>query len=444
MAVVRFPQDELADVRELLDEFVAALDHEAAPEDAAAVELLALDLQAPFALPDAPPELVHELTAALGRRGDETAADLLVALERLTPEPLAGLAATERMRLERVGVAAPHAEQIGKATLAEAHVLSEPDGGAEVWHVVLRRPDSDLGQTIVAFVEHEPCGAVIAGLASAVLEAGPEPLEALRQLSDRPAEPLADRDLLDRLREALAHMERHDVALASAAAQGLLLLERALTGRAGGLPRPPIEPPDPDEDVEAELYEDADFLVDAFSAALDEDEHIAPTLREEGPFIARCMLDWKLGYGDGRLERWTLGDLRELLLDWFPRKVTADDETIAIGAEAVSRFLRFLADEDVLDAPVPLASLEAAVQRLRPQFEQACRDPRRWGPAKSLVAEMEADGVDLADEHAVAAWIESYNAPLFNEHTSPPPARAREAKRAKRKATRRARRRNRR
>ena len=430
-------QDELAEVRELVDALVGALDDESAMDDAAALEGLALGILAPFALPGEPPELAHEFAAALGRRRDEIAADLLVAIERLAPEPLAGLAADQRTRLESFGIVAPHAEHVGKARLTEAYLLSAPDGEAEIWHAVLRRPGSELSQAIVAYIEHEPCGAVIVGVVAVEPGEGPGPLELLRDFSDRPLEPLDERELLRRLREALAHMERHDVALQSEAARTLPLLERALTGRAGRLPRPPVEPPDLDEDEDAALRAYADALVDAFAEVLDEEEPSGVALREGGPFIARCMLDWKLDYGDGRLERWTLGDLRELLLDWFPRKVTADQETLAIAADAVSRFLGFLAEEAVLDAPVPLASLEAAVQRLRPRFEQACRDPRRWGPTKSLVAEMEADGVDFGDEREVSAWIEEFNARSLSERKAATSIRAPAAKRVKRRARRR-------
>ena len=158
------------------------------------------------------------------------------------------------------------------------------------------------------------------------------------------------------------------------------LLERALTGRVGRLPRPEIEYADED----AELYERAEVLVDAFAEALERDKGAGPALRAEGPYVACCMLDWKLAYADGDLGRWTLGDLRELLLEWLPRKLTTGGQVVELAADAVTRFLRFLAHEDLLDAPVPLSSLEAAVERLRPRFERACSDPRRWGPAKAL------------------------------------------------------------
>ena len=428
MGVPGLPNAELDGVRELLDELVMALEQESAPADAAHVELLALDLQAPFALPDAPPELARALPAALARRANPLAADLLVALERLAPEPLAGFASEERMRLERAGISAPHERRVGAATLAGAFVFPAPEGAGELWEAVLRRPGDEPSQTIVVVVEHEPCGAVIVDVVAAEPEDGSAAEALRRHVGDRPAEPLDAQELLHRLREALAHMERHDVALEGGAANALPLLERALTGRAGRLPRPEVEYGDED----AESYERADGLVEAFAEALERDEGAGPALRAEGPYVAYCMLDWKLAYADGDLGRWTLGDLRELLLEWLPRKLTAGGQVVEIAADAVTRFLRFLAHEDLLDAPVPLSSLEAAVERLRPRFERACSDPRRWGPAKALMAEMAADGVDLQDEPAVDTWIEGYNARPLESRTRHPHAATRTSERSAR------------
>lgn len=343
------------------------------------------------------------------------------------------------MRLEQAGIAAPHERHVGAATFVEAFVFPAPDGAGELWEALVRRPGGELGQTIVVVVEHEPCGAVILDVVAAEPEDGSAAEALRRHVGDRPPERLEAHELLHRLREALAHMEDHGVALEEGAAIALPLLERALTGRAGRLPRPEVEY----EDEDAGMSEYADGLVEAFAEALEQDEDAGPALREDGPYVAHCMLDWKLAYADGDLVRWTLGDLRELLLEWFPRKVTTDDQLIEVAADAVTHFLRFLAEEDLLDAPVPLTSLEAAVERLRPRFERACRDPRRWGAAKALMAEMTADGVDLHDEHAVDAWIEGYNARPFERRTAAP-VRNGADKRAKRKAARSARRRNRR
>jgi hypothetical protein len=124
---------------------------------------------------------------------------------------------------------------------------------------------------------------------------------------------------------------------------------------------------------EAALRRRAGTLIAAFADALEDDHDAEPALIDHGPLVARRMLDWKIHHGDRRLERWTLGDLRELLLDWLPRTLGGDDELVAVVADAVTAFLGLLDQQELLDAPVPLASLESAVARLRPRFESACR-----------------------------------------------------------------------
>src|SRR5579872_5485699 len=100
------PDDEYAGLRERLRELVGAgLDRLDSVAGAADLELIALDLARPFTDPEVPREAAALLPQVLGERGDELAAGLLSALALLTPEPLAGLAATATARLTRAGVA---------------------------------------------------------------------------------------------------------------------------------------------------------------------------------------------------------------------------------------------------------------------------------------------------------------------------------------------------
>lgn len=433
--------DELAAATALIAPLISAgLDAASPPESAADLELLALSTQVPFCWPHSPPELADALVRALAGRGDALAAGLLAAMARLASEPLAGLAEAEARRLAARGIVSSHAGGVGRLVVVEAHRLEAGDGAAEIWLGVLRRPGDTLAQPLIVFVEHEPCGAVIVGAMLGEPMARDDAARLLERLEGTPC-PAAPEDLAARLVAALDHMVRHDLALDVDAGRVLPLLERALTGHAGRLPRPAAA------ELEDPERHEADVLVEAFARQL-EDADVAAGVLEHGPFVAHTMLHWKLDYADGELVRWGLGDLREYLLDWFPRTVTCEEEAIAVAPAAVGEFLRFLDAQELLDAPVPLASLTAAVKRLAPRFTEACGDPRNWGPAKTTVLQMHEDGVDIEDPEAMREWLEDSNARLFQEREAllrsavrAPPAAGRSARR---KAARRARKSNRR
>jgi hypothetical protein len=181
-------------------------------------------------------------------------------------------------------------------------------------------------------------------------------------------------------------------------------------------------------------------------------------LRADGEFIAGSMLSWKWGYGDGRLSRWTAADVEEFLLDYAPRKISLQDDELDHPIVCAIAFLDFLADAGVLegDTPETLARIAAS---LRTDVAEALRDRGRWGPAKALMSQAEAEGVDFADEAALQAWMDDFNSRPFEERdrvlgpslsgmegATRPPARAPRAKQRgrRRKGARAARRRNRR
>src|SRR5436305_1438137 len=97
--------DDLNEIRRLLRDVAGALDG-LDESDAAAVEVPALELVAPFADPDFPPDAAGLLTAVLEERGDEPAA-VLAAVAELAPERIATAAAPARDRLARAGTSPP-------------------------------------------------------------------------------------------------------------------------------------------------------------------------------------------------------------------------------------------------------------------------------------------------------------------------------------------------
>jgi len=104
------------------------------------------------------------------------------------------------------------------------------------------------------------------------------------------------------------------------------------------------------------------------------------------------------------------GDLEELLLHVYPRKVTVFDRADTEDTiPAVRDFLAYLAESGGMTEAAAHA-LELELDLIAPRFADAVMDPANWGPARSFVQAMAADGVDMSDQTAVDRWIAGYNA----------------------------------
>jgi hypothetical protein len=106
------------------------------------------------------------------------------------------------------------------------------------------------------------------------------------------------------------------------------------------------------------------------------------------------------------------GDLEELLLDIYPRKITVLDPADTEGTiPAVRDFLAYLAESGEM-ATGTTRALERELDGIAPRFTDAVMDPSNWGMARSFVQAMAADGVDFDDQAAVNRWIADYNSRL--------------------------------
>jgi hypothetical protein len=106
------------------------------------------------------------------------------------------------------------------------------------------------------------------------------------------------------------------------------------------------------------------------------------------------------------------GDLTELLLRIYPRKITVLDPAGAGDTIPAARdFLAYLAERGEVPERT-VRALERELDEIAPRFTGVMMDPSNWGMAGSLVHAMAADGVDLDDQAAVDRWISSYNAGL--------------------------------
>lgn len=126
---------------------------------------------------------------------------------------------------------------------------------------------------------------------------------------------------------------------------------------------------------------------------------------------AGLVLDLKWSHLDGDLGFWTVGHLNELLLELYPRKVSAGPELVDSTLPSLGALLEFLDDEGLLaDSSDPPRRLRAALDQLSGPFREAMADRSKWGLAESLFGAMADDGVDPLDEGAREAWIGEFNA----------------------------------
>lgn len=108
------------------------------------------------------------------------------------------------------------------------------------------------------------------------------------------------------------------------------------------------------------------------------------------------------------VERWTADDVEEYLLEYYPARGGAADEEIELVPLHLDALLEWLAATG-RGAAGPLRTARARIARCRDAFLRDARDPRLFGPAKTLVRAMHREGVDPTDRRAVDRFMEKFN-----------------------------------
>lgn len=129
---------------------------------------------------------------------------------------------------------------------------------------------------------------------------------------------------------------------------------------------------------------------------------------------AGLAMDWKWGYQDGELGRWTVADLEEFLLGWCPRKLSMPAEQCAGFPSSIRAFMTFLAARGLL-APGSgtLPQLQRWCERNTSRFVTKMADPAHYGLAKGLFVGAGGlePGMDLNDG-TLAEMMQQINAML--------------------------------
>jgi len=167
------------------------------------------------------------------------------------------------------------------------------------------------------------------------------------------------------------------------------------------------EPSEEEQDEEARRR--AETLAREFGQSLD-DLPLSQEAREDAESIAFFLLDYAWTYEGAKPEELTIPALREILLDKFPRKISADEEFFGLVGPVVEVFLHWLGKKGILKDVDPL---EDAVHRWRDEIRSGGADSRSWGPGKRFMMFAKQHGVDPSDEQAMKRYILEYNRQLM-------------------------------
>ena len=138
----------------------------------------------------------------------------------------------------------------------------------------------------------------------------------------------------------------------------------------------------------------------------------AQTLRDEGieSGWASMMLDYGLNYLGKTPPQMSAGDLREILFDLFPQKVSAEADEAPNIIREFQLFWQFLQREFHLENAA--ACLKVLDNKAVSQLKEEMSDPANFGIAKSFVMKGMERGFDMTSEEDIDRWMATYNAEL--------------------------------
>lgn len=133
---------------------------------------------------------------------------------------------------------------------------------------------------------------------------------------------------------------------------------------------------------------------------------------------AGLLLDWTRSYADGELDRYTVNDLAEYLLDWCPRKVFVAPEACAPILEGAKEWILHLVLTKQWRGG-PVQPLLRYLDEVRSEFTAAMSDSSTFGVTKGIVGSGPMGfGLDLDDPAAIQSAMDRFNSLSFEERSA--------------------------
>lgn len=175
-------------------------------------------------------------------------------------------------------------------------------------------------------------------------------------------------------------------------------------------------------DEDGEYFEEAGFRYRKELEALFEASVEAKTLEDEGiePRWVYNLMDLGMSYQGVTPAQMSATDLRIILFDLIPRKISAKSEQAPEAIREFQLFWTFLQREFHLEnaaACLEVLNEKSTVRRMREEME----NPANFGMAKSLVMMGLERGFDVSSQEGMNEWAATYNAELADGTGTPIP-----------------------
>lgn len=134
-------------------------------------------------------------------------------------------------------------------------------------------------------------------------------------------------------------------------------------------------------------------------------------------FCLSLVLDHAATFPDADPTRWSPAVAGLFLLDWVHRRAVLDMDDAAMLPRVVRAWAAYAARRRGL--PVQAAQqTDGSIAEMVPEFVRLYTTGERRSPATAAVAQLLAEGVDMADPEALGAWIEANRRRLGDDPTS--------------------------
>lgn len=188
------------------------------------------------------------------------------------------------------------------------------------------------------------------------------------------------------------------------------------------------------EEIEPQSQKAARY-VERLMALFERSPEVQALLQEDQEadlWWAQTMLELALNYVGVSPPEMSADDLRQVLYELFPAKVSTPD---GFDGKMVVRVLRafwhFLKREYGLQSAD--ACLKVLDDKAPARLNRVMNDPSLFGPAKSIVMMGAARGFDLSTEEGINEWLLAYNQEMISSDSESPTLQKGHARRQKEK-----------